>query len=507
MASIWDFLDSIPRRGDVSPEELAARRQGYADLYAGGFLSRNSDQMPLSVQGAQAAQDFIPGIGDAIALGEAGQALSRGELAAAGLLGTGALVGLVPGAGDALARPIMAAGRKVADAIPSDAIYAGRSLAEGDMRGVLDAFAPSRPAQGLGADAVMQRGMGDNGGPRLANPLKADLDPLGYQKVKMDNYLKDTDVGITDTGVNLERTPMSWEDMEGDFVIPFYGDRTSGGMNVSSVNDIKFDRDVYTDGGLDYMRGPAAQADDAIWASNSNITKRLADAADKIALLYPDRRIVGMTGSMSPDANDFATMTGGSVGEIVQQLGVPSKTAAEFDEIMRAADPDFVGVNSPNLRQWLETTTSPRRKTFIRLADTKPMKDGGFPDMALGRYAVTDPTQRDLPPGMFGMGAAQIDTSAPRAFNNPKGNQPRVNVPHRTYNSIIKGDYLGSLPPVPQGLLFRDIYDRMEGKLTKAGKPLTSAHKTHAIKTIVPAQEITPQVLEGILDYVARLPR
>ena len=154
MENIWDFLDAIPRRGDVSPEELAARRQGYADLYAGGFLSRNSDQMPLSVQGAQVAQDFIPGIGDAIAFGEAGQALSRGELAAAGLLGTGALVGLVPGAGDALARPIMAAGRKVADAIPSEALYAGRSLAEGDMRGVLDAFAPSRPAQGLGADVV-----------------------------------------------------------------------------------------------------------------------------------------------------------------------------------------------------------------------------------------------------------------------------------------------------------------------------------------------------------------
>ena len=23
MASIWDFLDSLPKRGDVSPEELA----------------------------------------------------------------------------------------------------------------------------------------------------------------------------------------------------------------------------------------------------------------------------------------------------------------------------------------------------------------------------------------------------------------------------------------------------------------------------------------------------
>ena len=59
MASIWDFLDAIPRREDVSPEELAARRQGYADLYAGGFLSRNKGEDPISVRAMQASQDFI----------------------------------------------------------------------------------------------------------------------------------------------------------------------------------------------------------------------------------------------------------------------------------------------------------------------------------------------------------------------------------------------------------------------------------------------------------------
>ncbi len=67
MDSIWDFLDSLPKRADVSPEELAARRQGYADLYQGGLLARNRDQMPISVQGAQASQDFIPGISDVLA--------------------------------------------------------------------------------------------------------------------------------------------------------------------------------------------------------------------------------------------------------------------------------------------------------------------------------------------------------------------------------------------------------------------------------------------------------
>ena len=61
-----------------------------------------------------------------------------------------AVVETVTGTGNALADT----GRRITDAIPSEALYAGRSLAEGDMRGVLDAITPGRPAQGLGADAV-----------------------------------------------------------------------------------------------------------------------------------------------------------------------------------------------------------------------------------------------------------------------------------------------------------------------------------------------------------------
>ena len=139
--------------------------------------------------------------------------------------------------------------------------------------------------------------------------------------------------------------------------------------------------------------------------------------------------------------------------------------------------------------------------------DSAPMQAKGFPSPALARYSVTDPTQRDMPAGMFGLGAAKIDTEAPLMFNTPKGNLPKTNVPHSTYNTQIAGEYLGSLPPVPQGLVFRDVYDAMEGKFTKSGQPLNEAHKTHAIKTKMPAQKITPEILEGILDYRARLER
>jgi hypothetical protein len=112
LAVMANFLDMLFSGQDY---RTTAPQGGYADLYQGGLLARNRDQMPISVQGAQASQDFMPGIGDVLALKDAYDAASRGDKVAAGLLGAGAAIGLVPGAGKVVARPVMAAGRKVAD--------------------------------------------------------------------------------------------------------------------------------------------------------------------------------------------------------------------------------------------------------------------------------------------------------------------------------------------------------------------------------------------------------
>jgi hypothetical protein len=108
MASILDTL--FPKQD----YRTAAPSGGYADLYANGLLGSRTDT-PTSVGAMETGKDFIPGIGDAIALKEAYDAASRGDKVAAGLLTAGAALGLIPGAGDAVARPVMAAGRKAAD--------------------------------------------------------------------------------------------------------------------------------------------------------------------------------------------------------------------------------------------------------------------------------------------------------------------------------------------------------------------------------------------------------
>ena len=364
----------------------------------------------------------------------------------------------------------------------------------------------------LGANRSRAAGVlatiGDNGGPPLDKPLtKEQLDPFGYQKTKMRRPFSEVEIQQRDLGENLARRPMNWEDMEGKVVLPFYGDRTSRGLLVEGVNDYKFDAPVYTEGGVDFKVGPAAQKDRAIWASNQNIITRLSKEADKAQRQFEGRDILGVTGSMAPDANDFATFTGEAVAELVKGSKITKKTAKEFDKTMKALDPTFVGLLSPDLRDWVKNTSSPNRKSFIRLMDSRPMQDAGLPSPAEARKSVTDPTQYELPSGMFGLGVSRIDTGAPLMFNTPKGDKPTARVPHSTYNTQITGDYLGSLQPVPQRLIFKDVYDAISGNLDKRGNPLTEANMTHAIKTKMPAQELTPQVIDGILNYLARLER
>jgi hypothetical protein len=371
-----------------------------------------------------------------------------------------------------------------------------------------DEYDPSIMAANRSRAAGVLATIGDNGGPPLDKPLtKEQLDPFGYQKTKMRRPFSEVEVQQRDLGENLARRPMNWEDMEGKVVLPFYGDRTSRGLLVEGVNDYKFDAPVYTEGGVDFKVGPAAQKDRAIWASNQNIITRLSKEADKAQRQFEGRDILGVTGSMAPDANDFATFTGEAVAELVKGSKITKKTAKEFDKTMKALDPTFVGLLSPDLRDWVKNTSSPNRKSFIRLMDSRPMQDAGLPSPAEARKSVTDPTQYELPSGMFGLGVSRIDTGAPLMFNTPKGDKPTARVPHSTYNTQITGDYLGSLQPVPQRLIFKDVYDAISGNLDKRGNPLTEANMTHAIKTKMPAQELTPQVIDGILNYLARLER
>jgi len=370
------------------------------------------------------------------------------------------------------------------------------------------AFDPSRRTDPnlLAANASPEAGLLSAAASRLP-PEKVNkdvLDPFGYASNRLDDYLDNTQLGLTDLGENLPRVSRSWEDLEGGYVLPLYGDRTSRGYNLESINDTQFSRPVYTEGGIDFMRGLANQQDDAVWASAKKIIDEINNSAIRTANLGDGRPIYGVTGSMAPNGVDFANMTGEAMAELVMgnRGRIDPNAARYFDDIMRNRDAAFPGLLSNELRDWAGGAKPEPRKSFIRGLDTKPMRSGGVPSAGLARYGVTDPTLRNVPSGQFGSAAAQLRPESPLLYNDAGGNAaPRV--PHSTYNTQLLGDYVGELPLIPQGLLFRDAYDRMSTQRDKRGRLLEEANKTYAIKTQLQPQLMTPEVVDGIMQYLS----
>lgn len=166
---ILDFFGSLPKRGDVSPEELAARREAYRQAYQDSFLARNRDSKPSSVQALEDYGEYLPLYGDATAFMEAGGLLSEGNRKAAALVAAGGLLGVVPGAGDIVARPLIAAGRKAAE-------IADRIEIDPSMVGSMGGNLKVRPAS---APFDAGRGMGDNGGTQKVPGADVNFGPTG----------------------------------------------------------------------------------------------------------------------------------------------------------------------------------------------------------------------------------------------------------------------------------------------------------------------------------------
>ena len=351
MASIWDFFDSLPKRSDVTPEELARRRQGYADLYQGGLLAGNRDQMPLSVQGAQATQDFLPVIGDALALGEAGEALSRGELAAAGLLGTAGIIGLVPGAGDVLAKPVMAAGRRAAD-------IARRIEVDPNALGSMGGNIRLRPQ----TDAPFDMG-GGVGSPRVpgADPQFGPTGRISTRQPGGANPDADPLTGLLGIGqADMERAGTLGKNM--DFIAEQPGYEWARGLPTeeaaSLYNDFQKENIRFV---MDKL--PAEFQDRAkLWYVGAN------RFADELAQRYgvPRAAMSGNIAALSPQMDWFKNA---SLAERVADAAIANRNHPWTAEMRAVADAYPAFVKGKNAETWAQI----QGKSFAQL-ETGPQK-------------------------------------------------------------------------------------------------------------------------------------
>ena len=326
---------------------------------------------------------------------------------------------------------------------------------------------------------------------------KADLDPLGYSATKLPKHFDDIEVGIQQTAPNLARKQIDIADLEGKVMTPLYGDRSAAGGLVTKVDDLQLANPVYREGGPDFMVGPSAQADDAIWASGGNIVKRLADRAGQLRN-ETGREVVGATVAMGPDAVDFTTFAPRVLAEMLPGSKITKKAFKSFDQEMKKVDKNWPGADTDGIGDYLAKSPTGVRKAFIRTMEKAPFQNAGFPNVGSARKAVTEPDLYNTPNYSTGFAIGKFDDA------NPIIGSPSV--PHSTYDKQIKGEYLGGFGSlVPQGMIWRDAYNAMENSKTKLGEPFSESHKTYALKTKLPGQIVDAQMVDEISKYLEQI--
>ena len=336
--------------------------------------------------------------------------------------------------------------------------------------------------------------------PARAQPTKELLDPLGYGKTKLARPVEAYTPTVTPTNRPLlPRKTISIEDLEGGYLLPLYGDRSSAAGILQRIGDMNLQRGYKLEGGFDFPLDVAGQDQQALWASGAGVLKPLWGAAKELAD-KTGKPVYGVSSSMAPDALDFATFTARAAGDIMQQ-SMTLKNAKKFDDELRkkAGMADWVGIHSPKLDEWLLKATPDQRKAFLRFADTDKAKQvfGAPPDaVAAARYAVTSATERNLPAGYSGTMIGRFDTST--GGGATRGIIDSIINPHTTYPVQGRGQYLGGLEyPVKTDQLFRDPftkyyspnYVRTDGQVgaLDASKAIY-AHKTQNAPQLVDAQ-------------------
>ena len=332
------------------------------------------------------------------------------------------------------------------------------------------------------------------------------IDPTGeYFKVKgtKTKPLSETKIDLKKEYELIPKKKIDIAELQGKTLFPLMGDQSATGLLLGGIDDVKF-KPVSLEGGANFMRGKAQQNEGAIWASGKGVISDITNRINKIAQKTGEAPDL-IYSAMKKDAIDFATFPAKALAEQIKSAKILKKDMKAFDKIMKSnvgkpdkkgkyefpADKNWVGVDSPDLVKYLDNAGAEVRKKFVKMMDTAPFQQAGFPDVGKTRYAITEPDLRNIKAGDTGAVIARPDLSKPASPSK-----------HSTYDTQIYGDYVGGLlDQVPRNKLFKDFYKALEGRKTSTGKPLNDAMKDYIFRLSLPEQKVDQELIDIISNY------
>jgi hypothetical protein len=290
----------------------------------------------------------------------------------------------------------------------------------------------------------------------------------------------------------VEREIITPEGLLGGRIIPLVGDRAAAGRVLRSVDDVELDRPVILQGGPDFMRMQRFDnpEESAAWASGKGVVSGLSRQVRRAG---EEGDVYGVYTAMSPTGVDYNTMLTDTVLGQLPSAKITKKLKKEFDKEVKKIDPDFVGIDSPDLEMQL-LNNPPLRKVFVNRMELEKLRAGGFPDVAAARKAITEPELLDVPVGSSGYTISRLDPMG-RIVESPR-------IPHKTYDTQLMGQYVGGLEQqVPRDVMFPDFFAQRRSR----GMPLSGDE--YAFQRADVAQEATPQWLDSVMNYLRSVQR
>jgi hypothetical protein len=285
---------------------------------------------------------------------------------------------------------------------------------------------------------------------RVGNPMQPARSGVSTTRSNLSSLvhrpIEEMSASYVPVGDLMPEQSVSWEHLQGGHLIPAVGDRTMGGHALTRINDKDLSFYPSLEGGYDFMRSKAAQADKAAWASGKGVItslgKLIRDTAEKGKPIYFAHS------SMSGESGDFSHMMTDALLAQIIGAKISKKAKKAFDEDMRnikEVGDKWPGIDHPKIREYLYSH-GPSRYWFGKTVDKREHRNAGFPDAASTRYAITAGDLINTPSGNIGRAISELDPTG-EAITDPKH-------PHSTYPVQLRGvRYIGR----PEAALPREI--------------------------------------------------
>lgn len=311
----------------------------------------------------------------------------------------------------------------------------------------------------------------------LPTPTKGVLDPAEMGKTKLPTFVEDIPFKRTESGLSVPEKKIKIEDLEGRVLTPAYGDRTKADATLTKVDDIELTTPVKLEGGHGYMR-----EGEGLWASEYPAMKSKARAMEKM-----DDPLMVYT-AMAGQAGDFSKMMSDTTLDIIKKSNISKKSAKEYDNrIKKEVDKNWPGILSENIDEYVDNMAGTKRRELWQRMDAKQYRDLGFPNLGVIRTAISDAELLTVP--SFATG---------RSIGQPTSLEVRPST-HRTYDTEIPGEYIGSLDSdVPGQLIFRDFFTKMAQRLKDTG---VSNPQRGFLMTPSISQKVDQQMIDEVSEF------